>query len=312
MAGWTALVTILLERPERRTPMVLGADLAVAVAALLAGLVVQSQEGIVDGQPSLTLSWGAVPVIAWAVRSGPVAGGLAATAVGAGTVVWRGDLTRPTIGSCVLLLLLGVVVGYVVRLARQAEGAYAEVVQQQAAQAERERLARQVHDGVLQTLALVGRRSPDPELARLAREQEGALRRLVAGPAAVPTGTLDLRELIAPAPGVQLSGPAGPVPLPAHAARELAAAVNACLDNVREHAQGRAWVLIEDEVDAVTVSVRDAGPGMPAGRLAQAERQGRLGVSQSVRGRLADLGGTVTIVSAPGEGTEVELRVPRA
>ena len=54
------------------------------------------------------------------------------------------------------------------------------------------------------------------------------------------------------------------------------------------------------------------GPGMPAGRLEQAEAEGRLGVARSVRGRVEDLGGTVTVVSAPGQGTEVELRVPRS
>ena len=311
MAAWTVVVTALLERPEHRTPLVLGADLAVAVVLLLSGLLVQTRAGIVvEEQPSLTLSWGAVPAIAWAVRSGPVAGGLAAGAVCAATIVWRGDLTRPTIGSCVLLLLLGTVVGHVVALARQAERAYAAVVQQQAAQAERDRLARSVHDGVLQTLALVGRSAPDPALAGLARDQEAALRRLLAGPAEVPTGTLDLRDLLPHRAGVEVAAPSGPVALPARAARELAAAVTACLDNVREHAGGRAWVLVEDEAAAVTVTVRDDGPGIAAGRLEQAERQGRLGVAGSVRGRLAELGGTVSVSSSP-DGAEVELRVPR-
>ncbi len=77
------------------------------------------------------------------------------------------------------------------------------------------------------------------------------------------------------------------------------------------HAGGRAWVLIEDEGATVTVSIRDEGPGIPAGRLAEAAAQGRLGVTQSIRGRVADLGGTVRIVSAPEAGTEIELSVPR-
>jgi signal transduction histidine kinase len=46
-------------------------------------------------------------------------------------------------------------------------------------------------------------------------------------------------------------------------------------------------------------------------RLAEAAAAGRLGVAQSIRGRIRDLGGTVTIVTAPGAGTEVEMRVPR-
>ncbi|WP_010293612.1 ATP-binding protein, partial [Streptomyces sp. SA3_actF] len=101
--------------------------------------------------------------------------------------------------------------------------------------------------------------------------------------------------------------------LAAHAARELTAAVAAALDNVARHAgeDARAWLLVEDETDAVLVTVRDDGPGIPEGRLAEAAEQGRLGVAQSIRGRLADLGGTAALLSVPGQGTEVELRLPR-
>jgi signal transduction histidine kinase len=57
--------------------------------------------------------------------------------------------------------------------------------------------------------------------------------------------------------------------------------------------------------------VRDEGPGIPPGRLDEAERQGRLGVAQSIRGRAEDLGGTASVVTAPGQGTEWELTFPR-
>jgi len=98
------------------------------------------------------------------------------------------------------------------------------------------------------------------------------------------------------------------------AGKEVAAAVRAALDNVRRHCgeRARAWVLIEDEPDVVTVTIRDDGPGFPAGRLAEAAAAGRLGVSQSICGRLRDLGGAAEVRSAPGEGTEVTLRLPRA
>ena len=92
----------------------------------------------------------------------------------------------------------------------------------------------------------------------------------------------------------------------------LTGAVAAALDNVRRHAgrHPRAWVLVESEAGTVTVTVRDDGPGIPSGRLAAAETEGRLGVSHSIRGRIAEVGGTVTIVSEPGQGTEVEIGVP--
>ncbi|MGO4420178.1 ATP-binding protein, partial [Streptomyces sp. MCAF7] len=125
----------------------------------------------------------------------------------------------------------------------------------------------------------------------------------------------DLLALLAPYAGsrVTLSGPGTPVPLPVEAAAELAAAVSAALDNVRVHAgeDAHAWILVEDEPDEVTVTVRDDGPGIPEGRLADAEREGRLGVALSIRGRLRDLGGSAEWISAPGQGTEVELSVPR-
>ena len=87
----------------------------------------------------------------------------------------------------------------------------------------------------------------------------------------------------------------------------------AALDNVRRHAGpgARVWILLEDEGDGARVTVRDDGAGFETGRLAEAAGRGRLGVAQSMRGRVTDLGGTTTIHSRPGEGTEVEFWVPR-
>jgi signal transduction histidine kinase len=70
-------------------------------------------------------------------------------------------------------------------------------------------------------------------------------------------------------------------------------------------------VLVEDEPGDVTVSVRDDGCGIAAERLIEAEAQGRLGVAQSIKGRIGALGGTVAITAAPGQGTDVEMTVPR-
>jgi signal transduction histidine kinase len=312
MALWTAVATWLYSDPRRRRWPLLGTDLALTIGALLSSVLVLSAERIEAGAPTLTVSWAAAPVIAWAIWSGWIGGGLAAAAVGTGAVAERGGASQATVNSLVLLLLLGLVVGYVVQLARRAERTYAEAVQLQAATAERERLSRHVHDGVLQALALVARRAGDPTLAALAGEQEQALRRLVSGRAEVlPQGTSDLRALLPGGSFAEVAAPAAPVLLRADVAAELAAAVGAALDNARRHGGSRAWLLVEDEADAVTVTVRDDGPGIAPGRLEQAERDGRLGVAQSIRGRIADLGGTVCVQSTPGQGTEVELRVPR-
>jgi signal transduction histidine kinase len=60
------------------------------------------------------------------------------------------------------------------------------------------------------------------------------------------------------------------------------------------------------------VTVRDDGAGFDADRLDDARRAGRLGVAQSIIGRMSGIGGTAVVDSAPGRGTEVELRVHRA
>lgn len=58
------------------------------------------------------------------------------------------------------------------------------------------------------------------------------------------------------------------------------------------------------------MTVRDEGPGIPEGRLAEAEAEGRLGVAQSIRGRVRELGGTAAL-STGSFGTEWEITVPR-
>jgi signal transduction histidine kinase len=126
---------------------------------------------------------------------------------------------------------------------------------------------------------------------------------------------VDLRPLLARLglPAGHLSVPAAPVLLPRPVAAELAAATVAAIDNARRHAGtgAQVWVAVEAEVAEVAVTVRDDGVGVAEGRLAEAAAAGRLGVAQSIRGRITDLGGTVAITSRPGEGTEVECRVPR-
>jgi hypothetical protein len=153
-----------------------------------------------------------------------------------------------------------------------------QAVELDAATRERERLARGIHDGVLQVLALVQRRGAElggegAELGRLAGEQEAALRSLVGMDVAPMTtgGLVDLRGLLRPVDGarVHLVTSADPVVLPAGTAAEVAAAVGSALDNVRAHAGtgATAWVLVEDEPDCVTVTVRDDGRGMAPGRV---------------------------------------------
>ncbi|MFI9647554.1 MacS family sensor histidine kinase [Streptomyces sp. NPDC052040] len=341
LCGWTLATLPRVANAASCTKRFLATDLALALTGILLTPLADTHERILAGGPTLPSIWTAGSVLAYAVKGGWRWAALASTLVAAANLAERGAPTRDTVHNVVLVWVAAIAIGYVVEVARASERTLARALEIEAATRERERLARDIHDGVLQVLAMVQRRGTAlggeaAELGRLAGEQEIALRTLVSGGLAPPSrvsedaafgavvrlveepdddGPLDLRLLLAPYAGarVTLSEPCSPVRLAPAAARETAAAVGAALDNVRLHAGpgARAWILVEDEPDGVVVTVRDDGPGIPAGRLAQAEGEGRLGVALSIRGRLRDLGGTAELVSVPGQGTEVELKIPK-
>ena len=61
----------------------------------------------------------------------------------------------------------------------------------------------------------------------------------------------------------------------------------------------------------MTLTVRDDGPGIPDGRLAEAKAQGRMGVSRSIVGRVESIGGRAHLEATPGEGVEWEFTLQR-
>ncbi|GAA2223894.1 MacS family sensor histidine kinase [Streptomyces indiaensis] len=343
LCGWTLATLPRVANAARCTRRFLAADLTIALTGILLTPVADAHERVQSGGPTLPSIWTAGAVLAFAIKGGWRWAALASGLVAVANLVERGSPARDTVHNVILVCIASVAIGYVVEVARASERTLARALEIEAATRERERLARDIHDSVLQVLAMVQRRGAviggeAAELGRMAGEQEVALRTLVSGglvpvsrvsedaaEGAVvravdeeepePGGPVDLRALLAPYAGalVSLAEPGAPVPLPPVAAREVAAAVGAALDNVRRHAgqDARAWILVEDEPDEVIVTVRDDGPGIPEGRLDQAEGEGRLGVALSIRGRLRDLGGSAELISVPGQGTEVELKVPK-
>ncbi|KQX53334.1 MULTISPECIES: DUF5931 domain-containing protein [unclassified Streptomyces] len=343
MCVWTLATLPKVANAASCTRRFLGADLTVAVVGILLTPLADAHAQSVDG-PTLPSIWTAGAVLAYAIKGGWRWAGVASSVVAVANIVERGHPSRDTFHNVLLVWVASIAIGYVVEVARASERTLARALEIEAATRERERLARDIHDSVLQVLAMVQRRGTAlggeaAELGRMAGEQEVALRTLVAGGLARPSlvsedesegavvrvvevdeepdddTPVDLRLLLAPRAGarVTLSEPGAPVLLGPPAARELAAAVGAALDNVRVHAgeDAQAWILVEDWPDEVIVTVRDDGPGIPEGRLAQAEGEGRMGVALSIRGRLRDLGGSAELISVPGQGTEVELKVPR-
>ncbi|WP_033436328.1 MacS family sensor histidine kinase [Saccharothrix sp. NRRL B-16314] len=322
MVLWSAFTVHAYSRESGRRPWVVVADLLVACGLMSLSPLIMTDSQFLFNVPLITTIWAAGPPVAAGALGGQVAGALSGFAVGLSTYLNRAGLTVDLVRDVVLLTAAGFVVGMASTTARRSAVRLAQALRTEAATAERERLARSIHDGVLQVLARVRKRGSElggeaAELAELAGEQEVALRSLVA---AAPTestvdGDADLRpalQLLA-TPRVQVSTPATQVMLPAATAFELTAVVREALSNVDKHAgaDARAWVLLEDLGEEVVLSIRDDGPGIPDGRLASAEAEGRMGVAQSIRGRVEALRGTLELQTGPGEGTEWEVRVYR-
>ncbi len=317
---------------RRRTVRVVVAEVSIAVAGILLTMLAESPEAIAAGQFTLPTVWAAGSVAGGAVVAGARGGLAAAGVIAVADLVEVGTPTQSTVHNIVLLVLLGGLVGLAVDLARSGLEREEQVLLERERLHERERIARVVHDGVLQSLAYIHRRGDDiggeaTELSELAAEQERSLRRFVSGtgaPGVSPEdpdlrgeegGEVDLRLPLTAreSPDVSVSVPADPVLVDAAVAREVDAAVAATLDNVVRHAGAgaRAWVLLEGDSSGIRLTVRDDGRGAELAHLLGASDRGRMGVSTSVRGRIEDLGGSATWTTRPGGGCVVRMSVPR-
>jgi signal transduction histidine kinase len=178
---------------------------------------------------------------------------------------------------------------------------------------ERADVAARVHDSVLQTLALIQRHASEPRrVASLARRQERELRGWLysARPlgddgtslvAALSAAAADVEELHGVRIELASAGDAPPENALVLAARE--AMTNAAKFSGVEKIDVYADV-VDDEI---AVFVRDRGAGFDP----TAVPEDRQGIRDSIKGRLERAGGSAVITSAPGAGTEVELRLPR-
>jgi len=319
MVLWTGVTLKGYADPARRTRWLLGADLAVTLALFAVTPLVKGPWF----NASIPGFWVACVIFAWAIQHHWRGGLFASVCVAGVDALSRDHLTQTNYANLFLLLIAGPIVGFMCESLQLMARERDEAQRASLADAERARLARTVHDGVLQVLAMVQRRGSElggeaAELGRLAGEQEQVLRTLIRSQDAVSStaadATADLAAALAElgARGqVTVAAPGTPVELPAAVVAELRAVVSACLDNVAVHvgADAPAWVLLESLPDRVVVTVRDEGPGIPTGRLESAAAEGRLGVSESICGRMADLGGTAEL-STGSFGTEWELVVP--
>lgn len=295
-------------------PRAVVAEVAVGVALVVGDGWAYGPGHAFSTSQSLGSVWPLAGVLTAGVAFGAWAGGGAGAAMGAarlGAVLangvrdFDGGRVLSLTNTAVFYALAGAVAGHVAVLMRRAE-------RQISAARAREELARTLHDGVLQTLAVVERRAGDPALARLAREQERELREYLFG---APSSATDLAAALraAAARFEQSFGGRAEVVLTAEVAgldRErveaLAGAVGEALTNAGKHGRARRVTVFVDPDDGLFCSVKDDGCGFDVGGAAEG-----VGLSRSIRGRMEELGGRAEISSGPGSGTEVRLWLPR-
>ena len=341
--AWTLWLTVPARGWDRTT---LWVDLGVCCYLIAVSALVVFEGEVVSGRAFFATGYPVSAALAWAVRYGPRGGLLAGGILSSVLILTRplngialselgGGAWRDLIGGVVNYLLAGGAVGIVsellIRSGQALDAATTELVREReraARLAERESLARQIHDSVLQALALIHKKGrelatraeiPGQEVLRLselAEREEQELRGLILRePAEAPAGRISLRsELEALARGfeevdVSVSS-VGPVWTGRSVGDELTAAVRQALANVEKHAEAtKATVFVEEDLDRLTLSVRDDGRGFVYDE-ARLRAEGKGGLLKSMKGRVEDLGGTMTVTSAPGRGTEIEFVIP--
>lgn len=206
-----------------------------------------------------------------------------------------------------LYILAALIAGYVANRLRKAE------TEISAARA-REEVAVRLHDGVLQTLAVIQRRSDDQELAELARDQERDLRDFLAGSTSAQPG---LNASLRKAAALYERRHGGRVEViiaddveepELEVITAISGAVGEALTNAGKHAHASHIVVYAEpdwDDDRLVVSVKDDGIGFDPETVTK-----RIGLTESITARMESIGGRVEIASRPGRGTEIRLWAP--
>jgi signal transduction histidine kinase len=184
---------------------------------------------------------------------------------------------------------------------------------------ERADMASRVHDSVLQTLALIQRRASDQQqVIQLARAQERELRAwlfdgrppgsMEGQASTVADGVRLIQQEVEVQHGLAVDAvTVGDCELDDDLSALLAAAREATVNAAKWSGAEVVSLFAEVEPDSVSLFVRDRGRGFDP----EAVPGDRKGLAESVTARMARRGGTATIRSAPGKGTEVSLIMPR-
>ena len=311
------------------------AEIAVGLVLVIgAGLMIAQRQGhSLDANwllPALlllagvALAWSQLDAVQreqWLMRTGgrtPVSilrliGGVLLVLVGVLLLVWQDAPPASLLRSAAatLAVLIGVALALApwwLRLVRE----LGDVRAAREREAERADIAAHLHDSVLQTLALIRAQSSDPEaVARLARAQERELRGWLYEDRAAP-GT-SIAQAVRVVVGDVEDAAAEPIEAVVVGDRAPDANTDAMLQATREallnavrHGAAPISLYVEVRPEAVEVFVRDHGPGFDL----NAVPADRLGVRESIIGRVRRRGGTATVENSGDRGTEVHLALP--
>ena len=324
VAGGLGLAIVSTWRLRAQPAALLGTSFVLTEGAyalalnVLDGVVFEPGHVFVTSQ-NLASQWPLIAAVSLGIAAGPLAG--AAFGALVGPARWLGAVLNDfgpfdpkhgvsLLASALFYAACGAVFGWLAVLLRRTEG---EIADRRA----RDEIARLLHDTVLQTLALVERRvaDDDPQLARAARDADRDLRSFLFGGRSASGDDLRARihQSVEQA-RARTASPSGArisvnviddgCRLPAADQDLLARAVGEAVANALEHA-GAGTIVVFAETDddgQVFASVRDDGDGFDPAAL----RTGH-GLSESIEGRVASIGGRTEIHSSHGGGTEIRL-----
>jgi signal transduction histidine kinase len=333
--AWGGAAAAYLRRCRPAWPLIVADSSFYAALAISSGMCVPpDMRGVAGNWLYIVLASQVVVTVWFAPRLLAVLLGLVPEAAywasAAVTPPGRAQGNAPVVSGALLLFVLLIHWtgrGVLYRRAAQADRGFAAADQEAREQyvvlsrnIERREHERLLHDTVLNTLTAISRGSGGATVVARCRHDIALLEHALAGPgeAAEPPAP-EGATLVAAVEAVagemrarglrvtlEVAGRGGP-DVPAPVAGAIAHATREALANVAAHAgTGEAWVTITLGPGAPGVTVRDAGAGFDPARVDPA----RLGLRRSITERVADWGGRVSVRSAPGQGTVVDMSWP--
>jgi signal transduction histidine kinase len=316
-----ALVATHLARtdPELlRRPSLVAIEAVIALALAIADGWVFDPGHVFTTSQNLATEWPLIVATSVGVASGPLLAGAVGLLFGPARLLSAAlnDFSQfgrkhlvASLATGLFYAASGALIGWLVMLLRRSE----EAISHHRA---RDEMARVLHDTVLQTLALVDRRSraSDPELAATARQADRDLRAFLF--ADESSGIDSLRTRIhGHVDRVRIGSDINVIVnvldeecrLDGRSQEAVARAIGEAVANAIEHARASKIVVFAEATDAghVFATVRDDGIGFDTHNAAGG-RAGH-GISQSIVARMQSIGGHATITSSPDRGTEVSL-----